>query len=867
MASSYTDIGTELMATGENAGTWGTKTNTNIQILEEAINGYVSQALTSGGTVTLTYTDGSTGDVARHAVIALTGTITGNAVVEVPANEKVWIIDNQSSGAYTVTVRVNGQTGVTWGTSDKGTKILYANGTDVVDTNIGGGVGAQDLNGEEFILDADGDTTITADTDDQIDIKIAGADDFQFTANTFTAQSGSTIAAQALTATTIVASSTVQGTTITATTAFVPDASDGAALGTSSLEFSDLFLADGAVINFGDDQDVSLTHVADTGLLLSSGDQLQFGDAGENISGDGTDLTISGNNINLTATADVNIPSGVGLTFATAEKIESDGTDLSITVGSNGDINIGSNIGVTFGDDGEKIEGDGTDLTIASSNDLHLTATTDINVPANVGVTFGDDGEKIEGNGTDLTIASSNDLHLTATTDINIPANVGLTFGDDGEKIEGDGTNLTISSSGTTTLDSAGNITIDTGGGDVNWKKNGTSWGLFKESSGDAVFETKTNDKDFVIKGEDGGASVTALTLDMSEAGAATFNDKIIATELDISGDADIDGTLEADAITINGTAIGSVYAALSGATFTGNIEIDVASGDPAIILDTQGADKYYIGVDDSDSDKFLIKTGGTVGSGNGFSVDSSGNLAGTGNLSVGNELYLASDDSLISMGANFEVAIYHDHNNGFIFRNELTTDDTPIVLTLQNKEADIAADDKIGVINFQAHAESTGTDAILVAAGIEAVSEGDFSSSNNATKLSFKTAASEAASEKMSLSSAGLLTIADDLVIKDGGTIGVSSDADAITIASNGAVTFSQTPVFPDGSIAVADLDIDGATDIGEAIVDADLFVIDNGAGGTNRKTAASRLVTYIDANSSAASVGKAIAMAIVFG
>jgi len=867
MASSYTDIGTELMATGENAGTWGTKTNTNIQILEEAINGYVSQALTSGGTVTLTYTDGSTGDVARHAVIALTGTITGNAVVEVPANEKVWIIDNQSSGAYTVTVRVNGQTGVTWGTSDKGTKILYANGTDVVDTNIGGGVGAQDLNGEEFILDADGDTTITADTDDQIDIKIAGADDFQFTANTFTAQSGSTIAAQALTATTIVASSTVQGTTITATTAFVPDASDGAALGTSSLEFSDLFLADGAVVNFGDDQDVSLTHVADTGLLLSSGDQLQFGDAGENISGDGTDLTISGNNINLTATADVNIPSGVGLTFATAEKIESDGTDLSITVGSNGDINIGSNIGVTFGDDGEKIEGDGTDLTIASSNDLHLTATTDINVPANVGVTFGDDGEKIEGNGTDLTISSSNDLHLTATTDINIPADVGLTFGDDGEKIEGDGTNLTISSSGTTTLDSAGNITIDTGGGDVNWKKNGTSWGLFKESSGDAVFETKTNDKDFVIKGEDGGASVTALTLDMSEAGAATFNDKIIATELDISGDADIDGTLEADAITINGTAIGSVYAALSGATFTGNIEIDVASGDPAIILDTQGADKYYIGVDDSDSDKFLIKTGGTVGSGNGFSVDSSGNLAGTGNLSVGNELYLASDDSLISMGANFEVAIYHDHNNGFIFRNELTTDDTPIVLTLQNKEADIAADDKIGVINFQAHAESTGTDAILVAAGIEAVSEGDFSSSNNATKLSFKTAASEAASEKMSLSSAGLLTIADDLVIKDGGTIGVSSDADAITIASNGAVTFSQTPVFPDGSIAVADLDIDGATDIGEAIVDADLFVIDNGAGGTNRKTAASRLVTYIDANSSAASVGKAIAMAIVFG
>ena len=71
---------------------------------------------------------------------------------------------------------------------------------------------------------------------------------------------------------------TFQATTITATTAFVPDASDGAALGTSSLEFSDLFLADGAVINFGDDQDINITHVADTGLTtngdFSVGDDL-----------------------------------------------------------------------------------------------------------------------------------------------------------------------------------------------------------------------------------------------------------------------------------------------------------------------------------------------------------------------------------------------------------------------------------------------------------------------------------------------------------------------------------------------------------------------------------------------------------------
>jgi hypothetical protein len=336
MASSYTDIGTELMATGENAGTWGTKTNTNIQILEEAINGYVSQALTSSGTVALTYTDGSTGDVARHAVIALTGTITGNAVVTVPANEKVWIIDNQSSGAYTVTVKVSGQTGVTWGTSDKGTKILYANGTDVVDTNIGGGVGAQDLNGEEFILDADADTSITADTDDQIDIKIAGADDFQFTANTFTAQSGSTIAAQALTATTITASGIVKTddtTEATSTTDGSLQTDGGLSVAKDAVIGDDLkLLSDSAVLSFGADSDTTLTHTDGTGLTLNSSNKLTFRDSGltigSNADGD-LDIVSDG-----TAVDSINLESAGGITLdaGTAGSgiiYEDDGTEMA----------------------------------------------------------------------------------------------------------------------------------------------------------------------------------------------------------------------------------------------------------------------------------------------------------------------------------------------------------------------------------------------------------------------------------------------------------------------------------------------------------------------------------------------------------
>jgi hypothetical protein len=191
MASTFTTLGIEKMATGENAGTWGDKTNTNLDIINVAVSGYVEQAVTSGGTLALSITDGAATATAQNAVIKLTGTITGNSIVTVPDSvEKVYIVTNGTSGAYTVQFKTASGTGVTFGVSEKTTKLLYSDGTNIVDAGFSG---ALDIEGRELVLDADGDTTITADTDDQIDIKIAGADDFQFTANTFTAQSGSSI--------------------------------------------------------------------------------------------------------------------------------------------------------------------------------------------------------------------------------------------------------------------------------------------------------------------------------------------------------------------------------------------------------------------------------------------------------------------------------------------------------------------------------------------------------------------------------------------------------------------------------------------------------------------------------------------------
>jgi hypothetical protein len=167
-------------------------------------------------------------------------------------------------------------------------------------------------------------------------------------------------------------------------------------------------------------------------------------------------------------------------------------------------------------------------------------------------------------------------------------------------------------------------------------------------------------------------------------------------------------------------------------------------------------------------------------------------------------DLFLA-DGAVISIGNDQDVTITHDPDDGLFFKSAATADNNPFVLTLQTGETDIAANDVLGSINFQAPNEGTGTDAVLVSAGIDAVSEGDFSSSANATKLSFKTAASEAAAEKMSLSSAGLLTTSGGitsgavvtsgagLVIADAGTIGSASDTDAIAIGSDGDVTLTQ--------------------------------------------------------------------------
>jgi hypothetical protein len=136
MASTFsTDLKLELMATGENSGTWGTKTNTNLNLLQQAIAGFQSIALTSTNT-TLAMTDATISD-ARNAVIKFTGTITANCTVFVASGiEKTYILENGTSGAFTLALNQVGGTSAIFGATDKTTKLVYLDGTNANDLGL-----------------------------------------------------------------------------------------------------------------------------------------------------------------------------------------------------------------------------------------------------------------------------------------------------------------------------------------------------------------------------------------------------------------------------------------------------------------------------------------------------------------------------------------------------------------------------------------------------------------------------------------------------------------------------------------------------------------------------------------------------------
>jgi hypothetical protein len=416
-------------------------------------------------------------------------------------------------------------------------------------------------------------------------------------------------------------------------------------------------------------------------------------------------------------------------------------------------------------------------------------------------------------------------------------------------------------------------------------------------SAGNITIDAQGSDTDIILKGTDGGSDTTFLTIDGSEAGKATFNsDVVVGGDLTVTGDDIIMGTntagnlLIADGTNFNSVAVGSLSEISTVANDDVFLAVDTSGGGlkkiarSAVVagLATSGAISNV--VEDS-----TPQLGGDLDvNGNALVSTSNGNIALTPNgsgvvrIDGSNGIDIQSGSiSIKNSGAQSYIDFYCESSNAHYARLQApahsafsgnitltlpaTTDTVAGIAatqTLTNKTLTtpvIAEIDSGSSITLDAT-----TDIVLDAGGADIIFKDDGTSiltlTNNSTDVDFTVATQDKdinfkgddggsgiTALSLDMSDAGTAVFNHDIRIADDGQIGSASDPDAMTISSSGVVTFSQAPVFPDGVVPLVDLDIDGGTDIGADLTTSDLIIVDDGAGGTNRKAALSRLTTFM--------------------
>ena len=315
-------------------------------------------------------------------------------------------------------------------------------------------------------------------------------------------------------------------------------------------------------------------------ISFTTSGSIAFGDAGENISGDGTNLTItSSNQTILDSASTIFLDSNNGIiaynTGATEYMRVSKSTNSAVIKSSISDGDL-----IFKGNDG------GSEIT-ALSFDMSSAGSALFNSTVSVG------GLVVRGGHLTLPGQLAVTDVINANNGIVLGANDEIQFGDTGEKIYGDGTNLQIVSSNALGFDVANGITLDSGSGGTILRAGGsTTYGTLTSSSGDFSINQTTSDKDIIFTGNDGGSTITALTLDMSDAGTALFNSKLGI------------GTLAAS------------YTPLNTITITGSSDIPLYihstdSSNFAVMSDTSGSIKFG-----TTASRFAIFTGGDAGGG-----------------------------------------------------------------------------------------------------------------------------------------------------------------------------------------------------------------------------------------------------------
>ena len=424
-----------------------------------------------------------------------------------------------------------------------------------------------DVNGVEFILDADADTSLTADTDDEVDIKVGGTD-----------------------------RSTIKTTGFHNIDSFKFIAGTG----------DDLEIYHDGTNSFIANKTGALKIATETsGIAITIGHSTSEVTIADNMTVAG-DLTVTG----TASFGDTNITNVGSISLDT---IANDGTD-GVTIDSSTDVIIDAGgADIILKDDGTefgRFTNNSTDFEIKVSTQdkdikfigddggsaitaLSLDMSAAGDATFNNQVIVGDGKLVLNSTAVTSTAAELNALDgITSTVaELNIvdgdTSASSVTIVDADQIILNDGGTMkqvAVSALNTYTSSSIAADDVSTGDAAVN----------ITTSSGNITIDAAANDTDIIFKGTDNNSDITMLTLDGSEAGAATFNNKIVATELDISGDVDVDGTLETDALTIDGVTLAETISDTTGAMFSSNTETGITAtyqdGDNTIDLEINAA-------------------------------------------------------------------------------------------------------------------------------------------------------------------------------------------------------------------------------------------------------------------------------------
>ena len=296
------------------------------------------------------------------------------------------------------------------------------------------------------------------------------------------------------------------------------------------------------------------------------------------------------------------------------------------------------------------------------------------------------------------TLPASKAVFEDASSNVTLPGTLDVDGGITVDNITIDGTEIDLSS-GNLTIDVAGDIALDCGGGDINLQDDGTQFGSLENDGTNFIVKSERSDADLLFKVNDGGSSITALTIDSSEAGNASFNGTVTAN-----------AGVVVDNITIDGTEIDLSSGDL---TIDAAGRIDLSADDNGEVRLFDGSSQYGQFKDDSDRLKIQSMISDAdmlfVGNDGGSEVTALQLDMSNAGRATFNENIVLGDNGKVEFGAGADMSIYHDGNNSKIEDNG--TGDL-----ILDSNSDIILDADGGDITFKdagtefAHISNAGT-------------------------------------------------------------------------------------------------------------------------------------------------------------